>query len=52
MLQLDEKAQRESSCNFRRYAWAMYHLLAIHPFVDGNGQVARLLGNYALKHSA
>jgi len=29
-------------------AWAAYHFLAIHPFLDGNGRFARLLINWVL----
>lgn len=40
---LEDVLAREDLTPHAKAAWAGYHVLAIHPFADGNGRLARLL---------
>jgi len=47
---LEEVISREDLTPHAKAAWAGYHMLAVHPFLDGNGRLSRLLINWVLVH--
>jgi hypothetical protein len=46
---LEKVIAREDLTPHAKSAWAGMHLLSIHPFIDGNGRLSRLLINWVLK---